>query len=49
VPYVFDTLTLAEPVRTYASEEDRAFAAQVADYWANFARLAGHRCSELPG
>jgi hypothetical protein len=49
VPYVFDTLTLAEPVRTYADEEDRAFAAQVADYWANFARLAGHRCSELPG
>nr|WP_315297791.1 carboxylesterase/lipase family protein [Raoultella terrigena] len=49
VPYVFDTLTLAEPVRGYADEGDRAFAGQIADYWASFARLAGSGCSELPG
>lgn len=30
VPYVFDTLTLAEPARFYVNERDRAFAAQVA-------------------
>ncbi|MFH7128054.1 carboxylesterase family protein [Klebsiella pneumoniae] len=40
VPYVFDNLRLTDPVRQYASEADLAFAAQVADYWAQFARLA---------
>ncbi|VED51012.1 Putative esterase [Raoultella terrigena] len=49
VPYVFDTLALAEPVRGYADEGDKAFAGQIADYWASFARLAGSGCSELPG
>ncbi|STT73129.1 esterase [Klebsiella pneumoniae] len=38
VPYVFDNLRLTDPVRQYASEADLAFAAQVADYWAQFAR-----------
>ncbi|WP_297196041.1 carboxylesterase/lipase family protein [uncultured Pluralibacter sp.] len=41
VPYVFDTLTLAEPARNYVNARDLAFSAQVADYWANFARRAG--------
>lgn len=40
VPYVFDNLRLTDPVRQYASEADLAFAAQVADYWTQFARLA---------
>ena len=33
VAYVFDNLDLAEPVRQYANDRDRAFAGQVADYW----------------
>ncbi|ENY5348836.1 carboxylesterase/lipase family protein [Klebsiella sp. CN_Kp088] len=49
VVYVFDNLTRAEPVCQYASEADQAFAAQVADYWVNFARQAGNQCSELTG
>ncbi|HBR1907741.1 TPA: carboxylesterase/lipase family protein [Klebsiella quasipneumoniae subsp. similipneumoniae] len=40
VPYVFDNLRLTDPVRQYASEADLAFAAQVADYWVQFARVA---------
>lgn len=40
VPYVFDNLRLTDPVCQYASEADLAFAAQVADYWAQFARVA---------
>ncbi|MBS5208458.1 carboxylesterase/lipase family protein [Klebsiella pneumoniae] len=40
VPYVFDNLQLTEPVRQYASAADLAFAAQVADYWVQFARVA---------
>ena len=37
---MFDNLRLTDPVRQYASEADLAFAAQVADYWTQFARLA---------
>lgn len=49
VAYVFDNLDLAEPVRNYANDRDRDFAARVADYWANFARFAGNDCHELSG
>lgn len=49
VPYVFDTLRLAEPVRDYANENDLSFAAQVADYWVNFARHASRTCDILHG
>ena len=49
VPYVFDTLTLAEPARFYVNERDRAFAAQVADYWVNFAHHASTICTVLNG
>lgn len=49
VPYVFDTLTLAEPVRNYVNPGDRAFSAQVADYWVNFARSASRSADVLPG
>ena len=49
MPYVFDTLTLAEPARFYVNERDRAFAAQVADYWANFAHHASVSCTVLNG
>ncbi|MTH45976.1 carboxylesterase/lipase family protein [Intestinirhabdus alba] len=49
LPYVFDTLTLAEPTRRYASAGDLAFAAHVADYWVSFARRAGRACDVLPG
>lgn len=49
VAYVFDNLDLAEPVRQYANERDRTFAARVADYWASFARVAGNGCHELSG
>ncbi|UGS40649.1 carboxylesterase/lipase family protein [Pseudocitrobacter corydidari] len=49
VPYVFDTLTLAEPARFYVNERDRAFAAQVADYWVNFAHHASKTCTVLNG
>lgn len=49
VAYVFDNLDLAEPVRQYANDRDRTFAGQVADYWANFARVAGNGCHDLPG
>ncbi|MCS5946745.1 hypothetical protein LNP25_25625 [Klebsiella variicola subsp. variicola] len=37
---MFDNLRLTDPVCQYASEADLAFAAQVADYWAQFARVA---------
>jgi len=40
IPYVFDTLMQASPSKEYASAGDRAFAAQVANYWASFAREA---------
>lgn len=49
VPYVFDTLMLAEPSRNYVNGNDRAFAAQVADYWVNFARHASRTCDTLDG
>lgn len=49
VPYVFDTLMLAEPARFYANARDRAFSAQVADYWVNFARHASNTCTVLQG
>ena len=49
VPYVFDTLTLAEPARNYVNEHDLAFAAQVTDYWVNFARHASVTCETLHG
>lgn len=49
VPYVFDTLSLAEPVRDYVNENDLAFAEQVADYWVNFARHASSTCDILHG
>lgn len=49
VPYVFDTLTLAEPAREYVNERDLAFSARVADYWVNFARHAGRDCATLNG
>jgi len=49
VPYVFDTLTLAEPARRYVNERDLAFSAQVADYWASFARNASQQCDTLEG
>lgn len=46
---MFDTLTLAEPARDYVNENDLAFAAQVADYWVNFARHASRTCDTLHG
>lgn len=49
VPYVFDTLTLAEPARFYVNARDRAFAAKVADYWATFAHHASAACTVLNG
>ena len=49
VPYVFDTLTLAEPAREYVNERDLAFSARVADYWVNFARHASRDCASLNG
>lgn len=49
VPYVFDTLTLAEPARNYVNARDLAFSAQVADYWVNFARHASRTCDVLHG
>jgi len=49
VPYVFDTLTLAEPARRYVNDNDLAFSAQVADYWVNFARYASQQCDTLNG
>jgi para-nitrobenzyl esterase len=48
IPYVFDTLGSILPSREYASGEDLAFAARVADYWVAFASLKpGQRV--LPG
>jgi para-nitrobenzyl esterase len=49
VPYVFDTLTLAESARDYVNDQDLAFASQVADYWVNFARNASNTCETLHG
>lgn len=49
VPYVFDTLTLAEPARQYVNARDLAFSARVADYWVNFARHASRHCDTLNG
>lgn len=49
VPYVFDTLTLAEPARQYVNHHDLAFAAQVADYWVCFARDATPESRLLQG
>lgn len=49
VPYVFDTLGNVEPSRQYVNERDLAFAAQVADYWVNFARHASRTCDALQG
>ncbi|KMK19493.1 carboxylesterase [Pluralibacter gergoviae] len=48
VPYVFDTLTLAEPAKNYVNERDLAFSARVADYWVNFARSAGSTVLDGP-
>lgn len=49
IPYVFDTLTQAEPTCHYVNENDLAFASQVADYWVNFARHANRTHDVLPG
>lgn len=49
VPYVFDNLMLAEPVRDYANKRDLAFAGKIADYWVNFATHASATCDVLPG
>ncbi|WP_276641042.1 carboxylesterase/lipase family protein [Siccibacter turicensis] len=49
VPYVFDNLTLAEPLCQHVDEQDLAFAGQVADYWVQFARAATAQTSVLEG
>lgn len=49
VPYVFDTLGEISPSRDYVTENDLKFAAQVADYWVNFARHASLSCTVLHG
>ncbi|WP_449545500.1 carboxylesterase/lipase family protein [Lelliottia amnigena] len=49
IPYVFDTLNHIEPSRQYVNERDLMFAAQVADYWVNFARHASRTCDVLHG
>lgn len=49
VPYVFDTLGHIPPSCDYASPRDLAFAAQVADYWVNFARHASAEDTILTG
>lgn len=49
VPYVFDTLTLTEPARHYVNARDLAFAANVADYWVEFARNAAAGVETLSG
>lgn len=49
VPYVFDTLGQVEPSRTYVNERDLTFAAQVADYWVEFARHASPSGEALNG
>jgi para-nitrobenzyl esterase len=49
IPYVFDTLNQIEPSRQYVNERDLTFAAQVADYWVNFARHASRTCDVLHG
>lgn len=49
VPYVFDNLLLTEPARQYVNERDRAFAAQVADYWVRFAHQASNPSPCLDG
>ncbi|BDH45985.1 carboxylic ester hydrolase [Salmonella enterica subsp. enterica serovar Choleraesuis] len=50
IPYVFDNLDLAPVVmgRDF-DDQDRAFAALVADYWVSFARSAGSHTQSLPG
>lgn len=49
VPYVFDTLRLAEPARQYVNDNDVAFAGHVADFWVNFARHASREHTTLNG
>lgn len=49
VPYVFDTLGHIPPSCDYVSPRDLAFAAQVADYWVNFARHASAEHTVLTG
>ena len=49
VPYVFDTLGQISPSSAYATENDLAFAASVADYWVNFARDASASHTVLAG
>ncbi|VFS86826.1 Carboxylesterase family [Kluyvera cryocrescens] len=49
VPYVFDTLGQITPSSAYATENDLAFAASVADYWVNFARDASASHTVLAG
>nr|WP_318381638.1 carboxylesterase/lipase family protein [uncultured Enterobacter sp.] len=49
VPYVFDTLAKISPSNGYVTPQDRAFCAQVADYWVNFARHASATCTVLNG
>lgn len=48
VPYVFDTLALAEPARRYVNARDLAFSARVADYWIRFARGADRQVLDGP-
>ncbi|PPY04630.1 carboxylesterase, partial [Cronobacter sakazakii] len=49
VPYVFDNLDQVEPLKNYATAADRAFAGQVADYWASFAKHASAQSQALDG
>ncbi|EMQ1998889.1 carboxylesterase family protein, partial [Salmonella enterica] len=49
IPYVFDTLTRAEPTCHYVNENDLTFASQVADYWVNFAHHASRTRDVLHG
>ena len=49
VPYVFDTLGHIPPSCDYVTPRDLAFAAQVADYWVNFARHASAEHTILTG
>lgn len=49
VPYVFDTLGDISPSKAYVTAQDLGFAAQVADYWAAFARHASTTCDVLHG
>ncbi|ECN9267016.1 carboxylesterase/lipase family protein [Salmonella enterica subsp. enterica serovar Typhimurium] len=49
VPYVFNTLSMVEPKRSYITQNDLIFSTHVADYWVNFSSYGSRDNDVLHG